>query len=139
MPENLCNEFVSSGDTLRLYQGRTLVFSSKKEGLLPLMEYLGSREIGLEPVVLYDKVMGNAAALLAVKANVGEAYSPLGSELAMKTLDKYGVKYHLDKTVPYIMRDDGKDICPMERLSMGREPGEFYKIMKTRIEGKATG
>lgn len=134
MPENLYNEFVSAGDTLRIYQGRMLVFSSKKEGLLPLMEYLGTREIGLEPVVLYDKVMGNAAALLAVKANAGEVYSPLGSELAMKTLDKCGIKYHLDKTVPYIMRDDGKDICPMERLSMGKEPGEFYEIMKARIK-----
>ena len=139
MPENLYNEFVFSGDTLRIYQDRTLVFNSKKEGLLPLMEYLGTQEIGLEPVVLYDKVMGNAAGLLAVKANVVEAYSPLGSELAIKTLDKYGVKYRLEKTVPYIMRDDGKDICPMERLSMGKEPGEFYEIMKARIEGRTTG
>ncbi len=134
MSENLYSDFISSGDTLRIYKEKTLVFNSKKERLLPLMEYIGTREIGPEPTVLYDKVIGNAAALLAVKANADEVYSPLGSELAIKTLDRYGIKYHLDSTVPYIMQDDGRKMCPMEQLSIGKEPEEFYGIMKARIK-----
>jgi hypothetical protein len=131
-------DFISGNDTLRIYRNKVLVFSSKKEQLVPLMEYIGTREIGPEPVVLYDKVIGNAAALLAVKANAGEVCSPLGSELAIKTLDRYGIKYHFDNTVPYIMRDDGRGMCPMEQLSIGKEPGEFYEIMKERIKLKET-
>jgi hypothetical protein len=131
-------DFISGNDTLRIYRDKVLVFSSKKEQLVPLMEYIGTREIGPEPVVLYDKVIGNAAALLAVKANAGEVRSPLGSELAIKTLDRYGIKYHFDNTVPYIMRDDGRGMCPMEQLSIGKEPGEFYEIMKERIKLKET-
>ena len=127
--------FLDSDDTLRIYNGRKLIFSSKKDRLLPLMEYIGKNESGQRPVVIYDKIMGNAAALLAVKVNAGEVYSPLGSELAVKTLDRHFIKHHLTDTVPFILRDDGKGLCPMEQLSMGKEPEEFYRIMKSKIEG----
>jgi hypothetical protein len=134
MLQDLYKDFVSSDDTLRIYRDKTLVFSSKKERLLPLMEYIAGCEVGPQKIVLYDKVMGNAAALLAVRANAGEVYSPLGSEIAMKTLDRYGIRYHLEGTVPYIVRDDGQGMCPMEQLSIGKRPEEFYKMMKAKIE-----
>jgi hypothetical protein len=138
MLEDLYKNFISGDDTLRIYRGRTLVFSSKKEGLLPLMEYIAGRENSRRKVVIYDKVMGNAAALLAVMVNAGEVYSPLGSEIAVKTLDRYGIKYHLDRTVPCIMRDDGQGMCPMEQLSTGKAPEEFYRIMKERINSTSS-
>ncbi len=134
MSKDLYQSFISSDDTLRIYDGETLAFSSKKERLLPLMEYISANKSGGGALVVYDKVMGNGAALLAVKINAGEVYSPLGSELAVKTLEKYGIKYHLDKTVPFIQRPDGQGMCPMEELSIGKDPGEFYLALKARIE-----
>jgi hypothetical protein len=134
MDKDLYKEFISSDDTLRIYRGNTPLFSSKKERLLPLMEYIAGQDNRREKVVIHDKVMGNAAALLAVVANAGEVFSPLGSEIGVKTLDRHGIKYHLEKTVPYIRRDDGQGMCPMEELSIGKEPEEFYRIMKARIE-----
>ncbi|MGD1118238.1 MAG: DUF1893 domain-containing protein [Dehalococcoidales bacterium] len=128
--------FLAGDDTLRIYRDDTLVFSSKKDRLLPLMEYLAARGPGEPPVTIFDKIMGNAAALLAVKANCREVFSPLGSELGIKTLKKYAVKYHLTETVPYIMRPDGKEMCPMEQLSIGKEPEEFYREMKSRLAVK---
>jgi hypothetical protein len=130
----LYNTFLSGDDTLRLYRDDILVFSSIKDRLLPLMEYLADNSPSEQPVTIFDKVMGNAAALLAVKANCGEVFSPLGSELAIKTLEQFGIVYHLDKAVPYIVRDDGKGMCPMEQLSIGKEPDEFYEIMKAKIK-----
>jgi hypothetical protein len=136
MYTDLFNEFLDSNDTLQIYRDGTLVFASEKERLVPLMEYLADKDSGEEPVVILDKVMGNAAALLSVKANCREVYSPLGSELAVKTLEKYGIEYHLTEIVPYIVRDDGKGMCPMEKLSIGKGPEEFYREMKSRIEAK---
>ena len=78
--------------------------------------------------------MGNAAALLSVKASCREVYSPLGSQLAIKTLEKYGIKYQLTKTVPYIQNATGEDMCPMEKLSIDKEPEEFYKAVKSIIK-----
>jgi hypothetical protein len=128
--------FLVSDDTLQVYRGSKLVFSSKKDRLLPLMEYIAAREVGRDPVLVYDKVMGNAAALLAVVAGAVGVFSPLGSGLAIKTLEQYGIRYRLEKVVPFIVRDDGQAMCPMEQLSLGKSPDEFYEIMKTKIEGK---
>jgi hypothetical protein len=127
--------FLASDDTLRIYRGKKLVFASQKDRLLPLMDYIALHEAGQGQLLIYDKVMGNAAALLSVVVKADEVFSPLGSELAVKTLEKHGIKYHLKKLVPFIMREDGKGMCPMEQLSIGKEPGEFHQIMKTRIKG----
>jgi hypothetical protein len=129
MHEQLFPEFVNSADTLRVYEGDKLVFSSQKDRLLPLMEYLGHSAPEHTGVVIFDKIIGNAAALLAVKAQCHETFSPLGSELAAQTLKKYRIAYHFSRTVPHIQRDDGEDMCPMEKLSLGKGPEEFYQAM----------
>jgi hypothetical protein len=136
MYTDLFSAFLASDDTLRIYQDETLVFSSEKDRLLPLMEYIAlqKKDPGPPPVIIFDRIMGNAAALLAVKANCREVYSPLSSELAVRTLERYGIDYHLTEIVPYIQRPDGKGICPMERLSINKEPGEFYREMEARIK-----
>jgi len=136
MYTDLFSAFLASDDTLRIYQDETLVFSSEKDRLLPLMEFivLQQKDSVQQPVIIFDKIMGNAAALLAIKVNCREVYSPLGSELAVRTLERYGIEYHLSEIVPYIQRPDGKGICPMEQLSINKEPEEFYREMKTRID-----
>ncbi len=135
MYTDLFSAFLASDDTLRIYQDETLVFSSEKDRLLPLMEFidLQQKDSAQQPVTIFDKIMGNAAALLAIKVNCREVYSPLGSEFAVRTLERYGIEYHLSEIVPYIQRPDGKGICPMEQLSINKEPEGFYREMKARI------
>jgi hypothetical protein len=129
----LYRDFLDSDDTLRIYRDETLVFSSKKDRLLPLMEYIADCKTDGRPVTIFDKIMGNAAALLAAMVNCREVYSPLGSELAVRTLDRFGITYHIDKIVPYIQQPDGISMCPMEKLSIGKEPEEFYQELKIRL------
>ena len=131
----LFNEFLTSSDTLRVYQGNKLFFSSNKNRLIPLLDYIARYGHNHEPVVLFDKVMGNAAALLSVMAGCREVYSPLGSQLAVKTLDRYGIKYHLTEIVAYIQNLSGKGMCPMEKLSVSKEPEEFYELMRKLLTG----
>ena len=123
------SEFRASGDTLRVYEGNRLIFSSSQERLLPLLEYIDRLAARHQQVVIFDKVMGNAAALLSIKAGCREVYSPLGSQLALKTLEKYGIKYQLVEIVPFIQRPDRRDMCPMEKLSIDKEPEEFYEAI----------
>jgi hypothetical protein len=135
MHKDLFKDFLISKDTLRIYRGETLVFSSDKDRLVGLMQFI-DKPAGKGPYIIFDKVLGNAATQLGVKAGCNEAYSPLGSELAIETLKKYKIVYHLSEVVPYIQRDDGKGMCPMEKLSIGKTPEEFYKEMKTRLSPK---
>jgi hypothetical protein len=76
-----------------------------------------------------DKVTGNAAALLSVLAGCTEIYSPLGSDIAAGTLVKYSIPYHFGETVPYIQRPDSEEMCPMEKLSLEKDPEEFYQAL----------
>jgi len=138
MYERFFKEFVASDDTLWVYKGDKLVFSSRKDRLLPLMEYLDRFAPEYTGVVIFDKIIGNAAALLAAKAQCQEVFSPLGSELAAQTLEKYGIAYHFTRIVPAIQRIDGEDMCPMEKLSLGKEPEEFYRTMVDIINRSTT-
>jgi len=74
--------------------------------------------------------MGNAAALLSVKADCRKVYSPVGSQLAIKTLGDYNAEYHFIKIVPYIQNREGEGMCPMEKLSINKSPDEFYETVR---------
>ena len=134
MIERLFDEFLTSDDTLRVYEAEQLVFSSDEDRLLPLLDYIAQSAPHHQGVIIFDKIMGNAAALLSIKAGCQEVSSPLGSELATRTLDKHGIRYHLVRTVPYIQRDDGQDMCPMEKLSLDKGPEEFYEVMRNIVK-----
>ena len=131
MGSRLFKAFMASSDTLRIYENGNLVFASSKERLLPLLEYIDSIARSHSNVVIMDKIMGNAAALLSIVAGGREVYSPLGSQLAVKTLGAYGIEHHITEIIECILRPDGEDICPMEKLSMDKSPQEFYMSLKS--------
>jgi hypothetical protein len=128
------NEFTASNDALRVYKDNNLIFSSAKDGLLPLLEYIDGSAAHNQQVTIFDKIMGNAAALLSIKVGGQEIYSPLGSQIAIRTLEKYGIKYHINEVVPYIQQANREDMCPMEKLSLDKGPEEFYKVLKDTIK-----
>ncbi len=130
MYKPLFDEFLTSGNTLQVYEGDKLIFASHKDRLLPLVEYIARFASNHRNVVIFDKIMGHAAALLCAKANCREVYSSLGSQLAIKALDKYGIRYHLTEIVPCIQKPNQDDMCPMEKLSIGKEPEEFYELLR---------
>jgi Domain of unknown function (DUF1893) len=125
--DRLFARFVNSSDTFRVYHEGKLIFSSKKEQLRPLLEYIEEFSSKVRGVVIFDRIVGNAAALLVKKAFCLEIYSPLGSEIAARTLSEQGIKYHFSRTVPYIINKAGNGICPMEKLSLGKGSEEFFQ------------
>jgi hypothetical protein len=124
----LFDEFLTGKNTLRVYKGNKLIFASDKDRLLPLVEYIDKFASQHHNVVIFDKIMGRAAALLCIMANCREVYSPLGSQLAIEVLEKYSIKHHLTQIVPCIQKPN-KDMCPMETLSIGKDPEEFYQLI----------
>lgn len=124
--------FAKSQDTFRVYKGSRLLFSSRNKMLTPLLEYL---EKGIPPVknvTVYDRITGNAAALLLKSIGTTRVMSELGSQNAIKTLNEAGIKYNFNKITDCIMNNDGTAICPMEKLSLGKTSEEFYLVLKSR-------
>ena len=122
----LFSEFLVSNDTLWVYSEDRLIFTSSGDGLLPLLEYIGKFAPYERDVTVFDRVVGNAAALLLKKIFCHEVYSSLGSEFAVKTLSSFGISYHFTEIVPYIQNRSQQDMCPMEKLSMNKSPEAFY-------------
>ena len=123
-------KFLMSSDSLHVYKANKIIFTSGKAGLLPLLEYIDRFSLCHQQVTIFDKIMGNGAALLSILANCQKVYSPLGSQLAINTLDKYLISYHITNTVPYIRKTPRGEMCPMEKLSLHKEPEEFYTAVK---------
>jgi len=126
----LFDDFLISKDTLRVYKDNNLLFASSKDRLLPLLEYIDKFVPHQKGVAVFDRIIGNAAALLLTRVFCSEIYSPLGSELAVKTLSNYDIEYHFIEIVPYIQNSTGEGMCPMEKLSLGKSPEEFYEAAK---------
>ena len=135
MPMDCCSlrDFLASGDSLQVYEASKLIFTSDKAGLLPLLEYIDRFSSFHQQVTIIDKVMGNGAALLSVLANCRKVYSPLGSQLALSTLDKYHISYHIANVVPYIRKTPRGELCPMEKLSVHKDPEEFHAAITNII------
>lgn len=129
MYSGLFEEFVKSADSVRIYERRRLLFASDRKGLYPLLDYLKRPSMKTE-VVIFDRVVGNAAALLAIKAGCKQIFSPLGSQRAVITLERNNIRFRFTKIVSFICNDSGQNMCPMERLSLDKTPEEFYQIVK---------
>lgn len=136
MAKQIYDEFLNSEDTLWVYKNDKLVFSSKNRKLLALLDYIKGPATSFCGVTILDKVTGNAAALLSIKAGCQKVYSPLGSQLAIDTLEKYDIEYHIDNVVPYICQEGRVEMCPMEKLSIDKDPEEFYVAMLLLIKMK---
>jgi hypothetical protein len=130
-------EFLKSKDTFRVYKGSRLVFASRKDKLMPMVEYIENHAPYEDGVTVYDRIVGNAAALLLKTIRCCSVFSELGSENAIKTLESAGIKYHFNETVDCIMNDSGQDMCPMEKLSLGKNQDEFFSALKERMHGSA--
>ena len=58
--------------------------------------------------------------------------SPLGGEPAVKTLKRFGIRYHLQSIVPQAKQPTGWDRL-MEAMAADKEPEGFYQIMKKML------
>ena len=136
MPTKIVNTkfdgFLKSKDTIWVYKGDKLLFSSQKERLSPLLEYAARFVPYEKDVTVFDRVVGNAAALLLKKILCSEVFSPLGSDMAIEAMDSFGIKYHFSEIVPCIMDDSRQNMCPMEKLSTGKTSEEFYQVMSAK-------
>lgn len=130
MNASLFNDFLTSADALRVYDGDRLLFASAKDGLHPLLEYITGIAPHQNDITIFDKIMGNAAALLSVKADCHRVYSPLASQLAINTLTHYNIECHFTEVVPCIQNREGQGMCPMEELSLNKTPEQFYQLLR---------
>ncbi|MBQ7661507.1 MAG: DUF1893 domain-containing protein [Clostridia bacterium] len=105
-----------------------------ERGIQPLLDAHARGE--LDGAVISDKVIGKAAALLAVHGGVAALHACLVSSPAKAVLDVAGTPYVYDAECARIVNRRGDGLCPMESAVMDIEdPAEALpRILQTADE-----
>lgn len=133
--DTLFHSFLESMDTVWFMRGGARIFRSQKKGIAPLVEYLDTFGISEgNETVIFDRVVGNAAALLMKLAGCTEVRAPLASAHAVKTLEALDIGGQFQTVVPYIINRQGTGMCPFEELSIGKSPEDFYPLAQRTLK-----
>jgi len=125
-------KFAKSDFGLEIWAGGKAVFSSKKEGIKGILEFIKKKKRTTKDLIVFDKKVGNAVSLLCVYLKAKKVYGVVGSQSAGKTLKKNKIKFHFSKTIPNILNKYETDLCPMEKMSLKKTPEIFLDLLKTK-------
>jgi len=125
---------MDAGFTLILKKGADILFSSKKKHLRPLVECINSLMGDVDGCVLYDKVVGLAAAKLIVYSGfIAKVYTDAISEKAGDYLAHNCVLIEAKKIIEKVMNNDKSCQCPMEKKAEEMKQGEFIEFCKEKL------
>lgn len=103
-------------------------------GISALMRLL-SEGTDLRGYTAADPIVGKAAALLYVKAEIAGLHAGTLSRGAQVILEQYGIPYSFDLLTDRIINREGTDICPMERTVLEiDEPEAAFSALQKRLK-----
>ena len=115
--------------TLTVLQDGTPIFTSDGKWLHPLFEleaYLVDYPVQPENLILQDKIIGKAAALLIHRLGCRAVKAGVLSRLGEAVLQRYGIAYSYEQLVDRIH-------CQTEALlATVEDPEEAYRLVKVR-------
>ncbi len=129
------DELEESGNNLLVYSGGGLVFSSDKNGIVPLMDAIDAiGGEGLGDLVTADRVVGKAAVLLNVYLGALEVHAMLISTGAKELLSDRGIPFVFREETDAIKMRDGVIFCPFERIVQDiSDPVEAYARIRAKL------
>ncbi|MCB7303427.1 DUF1893 domain-containing protein [Bariatricus massiliensis] len=111
-------------------------YVSEEKGIRPLMKLLEEGGLALSNGCLADKVIGKAAAFLAVYGGVSQIYADVISEAALRVLQAEEVYCEYREVVPYIVNRTKTGRCPMESAVWEISDADMaYRVLKEKING----
>lgn len=103
-------------------------------GIKPLMEELRADRKAFRESVIADKVVGKAAALLAVLGKAEAVFGSVMSDGAVKVLEKHQIPYEFETRVQHIENRTKDGMCPMEEtVQLIEEPEEAFEALEKTI------
>jgi len=117
--------------SLALLEGGQIIHCAGGGGLRPLWDALEKFQ-GRSGLILYDKVIGLAAAILIVRSGIiAEIHTKVASRPAEEFLEKNGMILHAAEVTANILTRDQSAVCPGEIIALGcSDTGEFMKSIR---------
>jgi hypothetical protein len=114
--------------SLALVQDDKIIFSSQANGLKPLWDCLELYRKGNDVFILFDKVIGFAAAkIVAYSGIISQIQTLLVSQPAKKFLNDSGIPIKAKNTVDNILTKDRQSICPGEIIALNTETEDTFR------------
>jgi hypothetical protein len=120
--------------SLKLISNNNIIYISKNPGIKPLFFCVTEQKSNFKSkeCVLYDKVIGLAAARLIVYSNIIKSvHTPTASVKAIELLKQNGIEIIATTVVDIILNKDKSAQCPMEERALkSLNNEEFYNQLK---------
>lgn len=111
-----------------------IVHAGHGRGVGPLLRLYDSSPESLDGSVLVDKVIGRAAAFMAILGGVARVHGLVMGRGAEELLSSHGIEASHDRLVECIMNRSNDGPCPLEMAVSGiQEPEEALAAMRARI------
>ena len=110
------------------------VYKSRLRGIRPLLQFV-SEGTPLKGFSAADRIVGKAAAMLFVLAEVKEVFAPVMSAGAIEAFRKYEISASCNQCVQTIVNRSGSGPCPMElAVAQISDPQEALHAVRETAE-----
>ena len=119
-------------ECVMIRDGRSHV--KRGRGVMPLLEFHDSQPELLKGATLVDKVIGRAAAAVAISGGARAVHGEIMSEDGKEYLEKHGILTNHGLLVPRILNADRSGLCPLEKSVEGiDDPEQALAALRKRI------
>ncbi len=109
---------------------------SREKGIRPLLLWLRADEGSLQGAAIADRIIGRAAAFLAVYGGAQAVYGEVMSAGAVPILEGAGIVYSYKTITEKIVNRKGDGPCPMEQAVSGvTDPSQAAAILQAKVFG----
>ena len=109
-------------------------YYSYETGIKPVINRLNESLNYFDGLIVADKIIGKASAMLLILSGVKEVYCIVLSKAGQKILEEYNITYHYDELTDYIISRKGDDMCPMEKTVANiNNLNEAYKALNDKL------
>lgn len=103
-------------------------------GLSPILRMFDTNTQKMEGGIVVDKVVGRAAAMVAINGKASQVFGELISEDAVELLQQHNIKVGYNKIVTRILNRSRDGLCPLEQSVLGiDDPVEALVSLRKRI------
>lgn len=119
--------------TCRIERDGKRLYTSTRRGIAPLVEVL-ERALPVRDAVVYDRIVGKAAALLYVCMGIKEVHASVLSMKAVDVFREYRIPFTYETLTEHIVDRKGDGVCPMEKtVAHIDDPQEAFAALRTKL------
>ena len=123
-----------------LVRDNRILYVERGRGVSPLLNVYDHHRAEMEGAVVVDKVIGRAAACIAICGKVKHVHGEIMSEDAVEFLKENGITAGSTLLVPRILNRKRDGLCPLEKSVEGiRDPERALTALRAKIEALKSG